>query len=199
MARLDKVKNLTGLAEWFGGNTHLRSMVNLVIVGGVIDPSQTVDREEQDECRLMHEIREKYNLEGSFRWIVAQKNRVRNGELYRYIADKRGAFVQPAKYEAFGLTVIEAMMCGLPTFATNKGGPAEIIHDRRSGFHIDPYHGESAANTMATFFERCQQEPQASRGCIDFFSCVGRRHVEMIAAMEWFGSALDPFNFSNFL
>lgn len=28
------------------------------------------------------------------RWIVAQKNRVRNGELYRMIADSKGAFVQ---------------------------------------------------------------------------------------------------------
>lgn len=40
--------------------------------------------------------------------------------------DKRGAFVQPALYEAFGLTVIEAMSCGLPTFATVRGGPAEV-------------------------------------------------------------------------
>ena len=38
----------------------------------------------------------------------------------RYIADKHGAFVQPALYEAFGLTVVEAMTCGLPTFATNR-------------------------------------------------------------------------------
>ena len=42
-------------------------------------------------------------------------------------ADKRGAFVQPALYEAFGLTVIEAMSCGLPTFATVRGGPAEVM------------------------------------------------------------------------
>ena len=41
-------------------------------------------------------------------------------------ADKHGAFVQPALYEAFGLTVVEAMSCGLPTFATNQGGPAEV-------------------------------------------------------------------------
>jgi sucrose synthase len=34
--------------------------------------------------------------------------------------------VQPALYEAFGLTVIEAMSCGLPTFATIRGGPAEV-------------------------------------------------------------------------
>lgn len=32
--------------------------------------------------------------QGQMRWIVAQKNRVRNGELYRFIADSRGAFVQ---------------------------------------------------------------------------------------------------------
>lgn len=34
MARLDKVKNLTGLAAWYGANPRLRGLVNLVIVGG---------------------------------------------------------------------------------------------------------------------------------------------------------------------
>ena len=33
MARLDQVKNLTGLAEWYANNSRLRSLVNLVIVG----------------------------------------------------------------------------------------------------------------------------------------------------------------------
>ncbi len=42
-----------------------------------------------------------------------------------------------------GLTVIEAMTCGLPCFATNRGGPAEIIKHGKSGFHIDPYHVRS--------------------------------------------------------
>lgn len=41
MARLDHVKNLTGLAQWFGGNKRLRQLCNLVIVGGIVDPSQT--------------------------------------------------------------------------------------------------------------------------------------------------------------
>lgn len=39
---------------------------------------------------------------------------------HRCIADSRGVFVQPALYEAFGLTVIEAMASGLPTFATSR-------------------------------------------------------------------------------
>ncbi|MCE7766834.1 glycosyltransferase, partial [Pseudomonas putida] len=81
-----------------------------------------------------YELIKTHNLNGQFRWISSQMNRVRNGELYRYIADTRGAFVQPAFYEAFGLTVVEAMTCGLPTFATNHGGPAEIIVHGRSGF-----------------------------------------------------------------
>eukprot|EP00775_Hariotina_reticulata_P011337 gene11337-11486_t len=155
MARLDRVKNLTGLVEWYGRSERLRGLVNLVVVGGVIDPQDTGDREERAECEKMHSLIKQYNLQGQLRWIVAQKNRVRNGELYRLIADTRGAFVQPALYEAFGLTVVEAMTCGLPTFATCNGGPSEIIKNGKSGFHIDPYHGDAAATVMANFFERC--------------------------------------------
>ena len=66
--------------------------------------------------------------------------------------------MQPALYEAFGLTVIEAMNCGLPTFATNQGGPAEIIVDGISGFHIDPHNGEESSNKIADFFEKCLQD-----------------------------------------
>lgn len=153
MARLDRVKNLTGLVEWFATNGRLRGLCNLVIVGGDLNKSNSKDREEADQIDLMNGLMERHDLGGQMRWICAQKNRVRNGELYRYIADKRGAFVQPALYEGFGLTVIEAMTCGLPTFATIHGGPVEIIEDKKSGFHIDPYHGERAAEIMADFFE----------------------------------------------
>ena len=41
MARLDRVKNLTGLAEWYGRSARLRSLANLVIVGGIVDPALT--------------------------------------------------------------------------------------------------------------------------------------------------------------
>lgn len=50
------------------------------------------------------------------------------------------------------------MNCGLPTFATNQGGPAEIIVDGVSGFHIDPNNGDEASNKIAEFFERCKQD-----------------------------------------
>jgi hypothetical protein len=40
MARLDRVKNLTGLVEFYAKSGRLRAACNLVIVGGVVDPSQ---------------------------------------------------------------------------------------------------------------------------------------------------------------
>lgn len=160
MARLDTVKNTTGLAEWYGKNKRLRSLVNLVVVGGSFDPTKSKDREEAAEIKKMHMLIEKYQLKGQIRWIAAQTDRYRNSELYRTVADSKGAFVQPALYEAFGLTVIEAMNCGLPTFATNQGGPAEIIIDGVSGFHIDPNNGDESSNKIANFFQKCKEDPE---------------------------------------
>ncbi|KAK9278694.1 hypothetical protein L1049_028268 [Liquidambar formosana] len=160
MARLDTVKNITGLTEWYGKNKRLRNLVNLVVVAGFFDPSKSKDREEIAEIKKMHSLIEKYELKGQIRWIAAQNDRNRNGELYRCIADTKGAFVQPALYEAFGLTVIEAMNCGLPTFATNQGGPAEIIIDGVSGFHINPNYGDESSNKIADFFEKCTSDAE---------------------------------------
>ncbi|CAK7333346.1 unnamed protein product [Dovyalis caffra] len=159
MARLDKVKNMTGLVECYGKSSKLRELVNLVVVGGYIDVNKSKDKEELAEIEKMHDLMKQYNMHGQFRWIPAQMNRVRNGELYRYIADTKGAFVQPALYEAFGLTVVEAMVSGLPTFATCHGGPAEIIEHGISGFHVDPYHPDQMATLLVDFFEQCQKDP----------------------------------------
>lgn len=158
MARLDRVKNLTGLVELYAKSPELRELCNLVVVGGD-RRKESKDLEEQAEMKKMYELIETYKLNGQFRWISSQMNRIRNGELYRYIADTRGVFVQPAFYEAFGLTVVEAMTCGLPTFATVYGGPAEIIINGKSGFHIDPYHGEQVSEVLVKFFEKCKKEP----------------------------------------
>ncbi|XP_039144741.1 sucrose synthase 2-like [Dioscorea cayenensis subsp. rotundata] len=158
MARLDRVKNITGLVEFYGKNARLRELANLVVVGGD-HGKESKDLEEQAEMKKMYKYIEEYKLKGHIRWISAQMNRVRNGELYRCICDSKGVFVQPALYEAFGLTVIEAMTCGLPTFATAHGGPAEIIVDGVSGFHIDPYQGDKAAETLVNFFEKSKEDP----------------------------------------
>lgn len=161
MARLDRIKNVTGLVDWFGRCERLREQANLLVVAGSVDPRDSQDADEREQIGRMHRLFERHGLQGSVRWLGMRLSKEASGELYRFVADRRGAFVQPALFEAFGLTVIEAMSSGLPTFATCFGGPLEIIEDGVSGFHIDPNHGDAAAEKIADFFDRCARDPAA--------------------------------------
>jgi sucrose synthase len=160
MSRLDRVKNMAGLLEWYGRDSELRSMARLLLVGGEVDPEKSSDRDEAQQIETMHSLFEEHGLEGDARWVEMQTDKNRVGELYRVVADTRGAFVQPALFEGFGLTVVEAMSSGLPVFATRFGGPLEVVEDDVSGFHIDPHHGEAATRRMVEFFTRCREEPE---------------------------------------
>lgn len=159
MARMDQIKNITGLVEWYARNPQLREQANLLVISGHVNPDRSGDTEERAQIEKMHELMNLHALDGEVRWLGKHLDKSLAGELYRFVADRRGAFVQPALFEAFGLTVIEAMSSGLPTFATCFGGPLEIIEDGVSGFHIDPNHGDAAADRMAAFFIRCKEEP----------------------------------------
>lgn len=171
MARLDRIKNITGLLQWYGENKRLRKHANFVVVAGYTDASLSADDEEKGQIHRMHELMDSLKLDEQVRWIGGRLDKTLAGELYRFIADRKGIFVQPALFEAFGLTVIEAMASGLPTFATSYGGPLEIIEDGLSGFHIDPNHGQQSADKIADFFERCEKKPAhwktISQGGID--------------------------------
>ncbi|GAB4360782.1 MAG: sucrose synthase [Gammaproteobacteria bacterium] len=173
MARLDKIKNLTGLVEWYGREPRLRRLANLLVIAGHIDPDHSSDDEERAQIERMHRLMDELALDGEVRWLGVHLEKNLAGELYRYIADHGGVFVQPALFEAFGLTVIEAMTSGLPTFATCYGGPLEIIEDGVSGFHIDPNHGEGVARRLCEFFEACREHP-------DYWERISRGAVERV-------------------
>ncbi|XOB65883.1 sucrose synthase [Deferribacteres bacterium DY0037] len=159
MARLDKIKNLTGLVRWFGENEELRKTANLLVIGGFVDESLSSDDEEREQIRIMHSVIDELGLDGSVRWVGAHLGKRMTGEFYRYVADRKGVFVQPALFEAFGLTIIEAMSSGLPVFATVYGGPSEIIEDGKSGFTLDPNKGDECAEKLLEFIQKCQSDP----------------------------------------
>ncbi|MBU0479912.1 MAG: sucrose synthase [Proteobacteria bacterium] len=160
MARLDHIKNLTGLVEWYAGNPRLREKTNLLLICGTVNPDNSADNEERAQIHRMHSLFDEHGLDSEVRWLGMRLDKNLTGELYRYLADRRSAFIQPAFFEAFGLTVIEAMASGLPTFATSYGGPLEIIENGVSGFHINPNHGDAAAGIIADFFARCETDPE---------------------------------------
>jgi glycosyltransferase involved in cell wall biosynthesis len=47
-------------------------------------------------------------------------------------------FVHPARWEGFGLAVLEAMLAGLPVVATNVSSLPELVVDRKTGVLVVP-------------------------------------------------------------
>lgn len=154
MSRLDKIKNVTGLIRWFGESELLQEKTNLIIAAGRINPDESSDTEEKEQIVLTHELLQKYNLQDKVRWIGRPLRKDESGEAYRRVAEKRGVFVQPALFEGFGLTVIEAMTTGVPVFATKYGGPLEIIEHKVHGFHIDPANDNNTIAVLEEFIQR---------------------------------------------
>jgi len=63
---------------------------------------------------------------------------------------KARAFVFAAE-EDFGISVIEALSCGTPVIALNKGGTAETIIDGKSGIHFSNQTAEDIIDAVKRF------------------------------------------------
>lgn len=173
IARLDRIKNLTGLTECFGKSKELQERCNLIFVAGILRVEQSNDNEEKDEIVKLYQLIDEYNLHGKVRWLGVRLPKRDSGGIYRVIADHRGIFVQPALFEAFGLTILEAMISGLPTFGTQFGGPLEIIQDKVNGFLINPTNHEETAQRILEFLSKCEQNP-------DYWLEISNRGMERV-------------------
>jgi sucrose synthase len=159
-APINPVKNLTGLVECFGRSSALQERCNLIVLTGKLHPYEAVKPEEKAEIETLHRLIEQYGLAGQIRWIGMPLSSRDLGEAFRVIADRQGVFVHAARFEPFGLTVLEAMTTGLPTFASQFGGPSEIIEDNVSGFLINPTNLDETAARILQFLDHCEAEPQ---------------------------------------
>ena len=157
MARFDKIKNITGLIHAFGISNTLQKHCNLVFAAGTIHLDASTDMEERKEISKAYDLIDRFNLHGKVRWLPSI-NKLDTGEVYRIIADHKGLFAQPALFEAFGLTIIEAMASGLPTFATKFGGPLEIIEYGKSGFLLNTSKPELIAASLEEFVIKARED-----------------------------------------
>ncbi len=148
MARMDKVKNLSGLVEMFGKHESLRHKANLLLVTSLNNVEHSSDPEEIEEVNRTYDFIDRYELAGHIRWCAARLDKTETGEIYRVVADRQGVFAQPAFMETFGLTVIEAMACGCPVVATCFGGPSEIILPGECGDIGDPNDQQAFADLL---------------------------------------------------
>lgn len=61
------------------------------------------------------------------------------------------AYVMPSLYEGFGLTLLEAMACGVPVIASNTTALPEVIGD--AGILIDPHNVDEIGQAILTIIE----------------------------------------------
>ena len=67
---------------------------------------------------------------------------------------RASVYVQPARWEGFGLAVLEAMVCGLPVVATNVSSLPELVADNETGLLVPPDDATALARGIADALER---------------------------------------------
>lgn len=73
------------------------------------------------------------NLDAKIRWVGEVGEKERNK-----LMSEAAAMLHPATWdEPFGLNMIEAMACGCPVIAFNKGSIPEVIKDGKSGYVVN--------------------------------------------------------------
>jgi glycosyltransferase involved in cell wall biosynthesis len=87
------------------------------------------------------------------RW-VAMPGAVSNVEDYLRASD---VFVFPSHYEGFGISLIEAMACGMPSIATGVGVAAECMQNEKTGLLIAPRNDSELESALKWMLEhQCQ-------------------------------------------
>lgn len=71
------------------------------------------------------------------------------GNVHEYLK-AADIFTSASEYEAFGISVIEALACGLPVVVTRVGGMKETVKNNEHGFTISPNHLSNFYESLVT-------------------------------------------------
>lgn len=117
VGRLEKVKNVQYIIE------SLRYIENKKKI--VIDIYGT-----GSELTYLKDLVLKYQLQDYVNFNGFEKN-------INHVYKSHNILIQPSLYEAFGMTIIEAMSNGVIVLCSSVGGMKEIIKDKNNGFIFD--------------------------------------------------------------
>ena len=80
------------------------------------------------------------------------------------------AFLMPSRVEPLGISLLEAMACGLPVIASRVGGMREILANSDLGFVVPPEDSDSIATAMTLLLKR-------NRSALQLLGARNRQHV----------------------
>ncbi len=136
ISRAVRRKNIPALIETYGRSSILKQRHNLILILGCRDDSRQLDKQQREVFQQVFELVDKYNLYGKVAY-PKQHKREQIPSIYRWAANRKGLFVNPALTEPFGLTLLESAACGLPMVTTDDGGPRDILSRCENGVLVD--------------------------------------------------------------
>ena len=168
LGRIDPAKSLE-LAIWAMKNT---GPDNSLVIAGDLDPRYPRYTEE------LERLAERVKISDRFKIIPFPSD----SEVVR-LMQRCSVFLFPSTIDTFGLVVIEAMACGKPMVACNRGGVPEIVGD--AGFLLEPN------------VEEWQKTVNKLMSNSAFRKQMGEKSLERSKAFSWektAGRLIDTFN-----
>jgi glycosyltransferase involved in cell wall biosynthesis len=163
IGRFTAVKRLPLLIEAFArAQSEFRQQVALVLVGG--HPGEW---EGEHPCEAIERT-------GARDVFLAGWHRHDELPPFLRAAD---LLVHASVKEAFGQVLVEAMACGLPVIAVDRGGPARIVEDPETGWLVEPDDvGALAAEIVAAVEDGPGRRRRGERGrerAVEHYSWAG--------------------------
>ncbi|MGC8952715.1 glycosyltransferase [Chloroflexus sp.] len=134
VGRMEPLKGMDALilaaARLLAQHPEWKERLQVVLVGG---DDETQPERWNSEQRRLDGLRRELGITAQVQFAGAQPQE--RLPLYYTAADVVAA---PSHYESFGLAALEALACGAAVVASNVGGLALTIEDRRSGLLVPP-------------------------------------------------------------
>ncbi|KAG0515303.1 hypothetical protein BDA96_10G266600 [Sorghum bicolor] len=161
IARPYAEKNIATLVKAFGECHPLRELANLTLIMGNREAISKMNKVSAAVLTSVLTLIDEYDLYGQVAYPKHHKHS-EVPDIYRLAARTKGAFVNVAYFEQFGVTLIEAAMHGLPVIATKHGAPVEIHQVLENGLLVDPHDQHAIADALykmlseKQFWSRCR-------------------------------------------
>ena len=173
VSRADERKNLLSLIESYATTPGLREKANLVLIMGNRDDISCMEKGPKEVLTQALLLIDRYDLYGSVAYIKKHESKD-IPDLYRFAAEQKGVFINPALTEPFGLTLLEAAACGLPIVSTKDGGPKVISQKCQNAYLIDPLDkkemGAALLNLLNNYDDWIKKSQNGITGVQKFYS-----------------------------
>jgi glycosyltransferase involved in cell wall biosynthesis len=82
------------------------------------------------------------------------------------LINKSRIFLYPSRQEPFGLSIVEAMACGVPVITTDVFGPSEIVTHNQDGIAVPPDDVETLAGAVETLLKDTELRDRISKNAL---------------------------------